>query len=413
MAREGYTPIMDTAEKLEQLAAAAGHDVASTSPTSATGRRRPRGAPTAPAPVPGVCHVAEGGGPLLRVLMTDRCEHDCHFCPLRASAPRRRTGFEPEELARTFGQLRDAGRVDGLYLSSAVDGSPDRTMERMLDAVELVRAREGFDGYVHLKLLPGVSDAVVEAAARLASRVSINVEAPNGAYLERLGTGKDMARDILRPMRLLHRMEQEGNLPSGISTQYVVGAAGESDREIVSSVRWLSEELGLRRAYFGLYRPTPGDGLVDHPAAHPNRQARLYQADWLTRMYGLPHDDVTDAFDTRGNLPLGVDPKVSIALARPERFPLDVNHASREELLRVPGIGPVSADRIVTLRRSHRFTDLTQLKRAGVAVGRAAPFVLIDGRQPVEARVQHARLTHQRAATPAEFGVQLGLPGFE
>jgi len=400
--------VMDTADKLRQLGAAADLDVAAPGSGSGTSRR-----PKA-TPAPGVCHVAgKGGSTLLRVLMTDRCEHDCHFCPLRASAPRRRTAFEPEELARLFRDMHGRGIVDGLFLSSAVDGTPDATMERMLAAVEIMRTWGEFDGYIHLKLLPGVSNAAVELAARLASRVSINVEAPNGAYLEHLGTGKDMARDILRPMRLLHRMEQEGNLPSGVSTQYVVGAAGESDREIVSSVRWLSEELGLRRAYFGLYRPSPDDALVDRPAAHPNRQARLYQADWLTRMYGLPHDDIADAFDPRGNLPLGVDPKVSIALARPERFPLDVNHASREDLLRVPGIGPVSADRIVTLRRAHRFTDLTQLKRAGVAVGRAAPFVLIDGRQPIEARVQHARLTRQRAATPAQFGVQLGLPGFE
>ncbi len=401
---------MDTEDKLRQLGAEADFDVAAPGTSRGTARR-----PKAAA-APGICHVAgKGGSALLRVLMTDRCEHDCHFCPLRSSAPRRRTAFEPEELATLFRDMRDRGIVDGLFLSSAVSGSPDATMERMLAAVEIIRTWGEFDGYIHLKLLPGASDAAVELAARLASRVSINVEAPSGAYLERLGTGKDMARDIIRPMRLLQRMEQDGHLPSGISTQYVVGAAGESDREIVSSVRWLSEELGLRRAYFGLYRPAPdaSGGMEGVAAAHPNRQARLYQADWLTRVYGLPHDDVADAFDARGNLPLGVDPKVAVALARPERFPLDVNQASREELLRVPGIGPVSAERIVALRRAHRFTDLSQLKRAGVAVGRATPFILIDGRQPDDARTQHARLTRQSAATPAEFGVQLGLPGFD
>ncbi len=407
---------MDTADKLRQLGAEADFDVAAPGSSRRPGK----------APAPGVCHVAgRGGSSLLRVLMTDRCEHDCHFCPLRASAPRRRTAFEPEELATLFGDMRDRGIVDGLFLSSAVSDTPDATMERMLAAVEIIRTWGEFDGYIHLKLLPGASDAAVELAARLASRVSINVEAPSGAYLERLGTGKDMARDIIRPMRLLQRMERDGHLPSGISTQYVVGAAGESDREIVSSVRWLSEELGLRRAYFGLYTPgpdpdaggsgDPGDpgGLRGVAAAHPNRQARLYQADWLTRVYGLPHDDVADAFDARGNLPLGVDPKVAVALAHPERFPLDVNKASPEELLRVPGIGPVSVERIVALRGAHRFTDPSQLKRAGVAIGRAAPFILIDGRQPAGARAQHARLARQHAATPAEFGVQLTLPGFD
>jgi predicted DNA-binding helix-hairpin-helix protein len=345
--------------------------------------------------------------------MTDACEHDCHFCPLRASAPRRRTAFEPAELARLFGTLHDAGKVDGLFLSSAVAGTPDATMDRMLSAVEILRTREGFDGYIHLKLLPGASDGAVEAAARLASRVSINVEVPSGAYLNALGTGKDMLRDILRPMRLLHRMEQAGHLPSGLSTQYVVGAAGETDREIVSSVRWLSEEMGLRRAYFGLFRPAPGTPLEHSAATHEQRPARLYQADWLTRVYGLSHDDVSDAFDAGGNLPLGVDPKVAVALARPERFPLDVNVATYDELLRVPGIGPISAQRIVSLREGHSFSDVSQLKRAGVAVGRAAPFILIGGRQPEDAAKQRARLTRQRNARPEQFGTQLPLPGFE
>lgn len=395
---------METAEKLRQLGAGADHDVAA--PT-ATRRRRV-------ASEPGICHVAgAGGSALLRVLMTDSCEHDCHFCPLRASAPRRRTAFEPEELARLFGQLRDAGKVDGVFLSSAIAGTPDATMERMLAAAELMRTREGFDGYIHLKLLPGASDAAVEAAARLASRVSINVEVPNGAYLAALGTGKDMLRDILRPMRLLHTMEQEGHLPSGLSTQYVVGAAGESDREIVSSVQWLTDELGLRRAYFGLFRPVPETPLENVAAIHPNRQARLYQADWLTRVYGLAPAEVGDAFDGHGNLPLGVDPKVAVALARPDRFPLDVNQASYEELLRVPGIGPVSARRIVALRAGHRFSDLSQLKRAGVAVSRVTPFILINGRQPAEAAAQRARLARQRAASPTEFATQLTLPGFD
>lgn len=394
---------MDTVEKLRQLGAAAGYDVAT--PSTPDGRRAQS--------EPGVCHVAGRGGALLRVLMTDRCEHDCHFCPLRASAPRRRTAFAPEELARVFAQMRDAGRVEGLFLSSAVDGTPDATMERMLAAAEIIRTREQFDGYIHLKLLPGATDAVVEAAARLASRVSINVEVPSGAYLTRLGTGKDMLKDILRPMRLLHRMEQAGHLPSGISTQYVVGAAGESDREIVSSVRWLSDELGLRRAYFGLFMPVPGTPLEDQAATHHNRPARLYQADWLTRVYRLAHDVVDAAFDEGGNLPLGVDPKVSAALARPEQFPLDVNSASFESLLHVPGIGPVAARRIVSLREGHGFADLSQLKRAGVAVNRAAPFILIGGRRPADAAVQHARLARQRAATPAQYGVQLALPGFD
>ena len=180
---------MEMADKLRQLGAGAAYEVAA--PTT-------RGHPPT-ASEPGICRVAgRGGSALLRVLMTDACEHDCHFCPLRASAPRRRTAFAPTELARLFGQMHAAGKVDGLFLSSGIAGPPDATMEHMLAAVELIRRREGFDGYVHLKLLPGASDAAIEAAARLASRVSINVEVPNGAYLARLHTGKDMLR-FVRP----------------------------------------------------------------------------------------------------------------------------------------------------------------------------------------------------------------------
>src|SRR5436305_43989 len=250
---------MEMADKLRQLGAGAAYEVAA--PTT-------RGHPPT-ASEPGICRVAgRGGSALLRVLMTDACEHDCHFCPLRASAPRRRTAFAPTELARLFGQMHAAGKVDGLFLSSGIAGPPDATMEHMLAAVELIRRREGFDGYVHLKLLPGASDAAIEAAARLASRVSINVEVPNGAYLARLQTGKDMLRDILRPMRLLHTMERAGHLPSGLSTQYVVGAAGESDREIMSSVRWLTTELGLRRR--GAAQARRGRG-GPRGAIHPDR----------------------------------------------------------------------------------------------------------------------------------------------
>ncbi len=395
---------MDTEAKLAQLGDAASYDVASTAT-----RKRTKGA----AAVPGICHTAGAGagGSLLRVLMSDRCVHDCSFCPLRASAPRRRTAFTPDELARTFTQLHSAGHVDGLYLSSAVEGTADAAMDSMLGAVERLRVRDGFDGYVHLKLLPGAADSIVEEAARLASRVSINVEVPTGAYLNRLGTGKDMARDILRPMRLLHKMEQEGLLPNGITTQYVVGAAGESDREIVDSVRWLTSEVGLRRAYFGTFYPAPGTPLEEGVATHPSRPARLYQAEWLSRIYGLADADIDAAFNGGGDLPLSVDPKVAAALAQPARFPLDVNTASPEDLLRVPGIGPVSSRRIISLRRAHRFTTVEQLKKAGVAVGRALPFILIDGRAPEGAAIAASHLARLRAAPPSEFGVQLALPG--
>jgi predicted DNA-binding helix-hairpin-helix protein len=286
-------------------------------------------------------------------------------------------------LARAFDRMQRADLVDGVFLSSGVCGSADRTMDRMIACVELIRSQYQFDGYVHLKLLPGVSEAHIERALQLAHRVSVNLEAPNADRLGLIAPHKDFFEELARPMRIAKRlMDASGGrlAPAGQTTQFVVGAAGEPDQEILSTTARLYDELDLRRAYFSAFQPVRGTPL-DHQEPTPAwREHRLYQADWLLRFYGFAYEDLV--FDGTGNLPRQADPKMLYARAHPELFPVEVNRASREELLRVPGLGPRSVGRILSWRRQGVLRELGDLRKAGAVADRAASFVLLEGRRP-------------------------------
>ena len=320
---------------------------------------------------------------VLKVLMTNVCEKNCYYCATRAGRDVPRTSFAPDELAAAFDRLLRADLVDGLFLSSGVCAGPGNTMDRMLACVELVRQRYRFDGYVHLKLLPGASDAHVERAVQLAQRVSVNLEAPNADRLAVIAPHKDFFQELTAPMwRAKRFIDASGGrlAPAGQTTQFVVGAAGESDQEILSTTARLYHEVDLKRAYFSAFQPVPGtplDGLAPTP---PWREHRLYQADWLLRFYGFGFDDLI--FDPTGNLPRAADPKLTYARAHPEQFPVEVNRAPRHELLRVPGLGPRSVNRILDWRRGGRLRELGDLKKAGAVAERAAPYLLLDGRRP-------------------------------
>jgi putative DNA modification/repair radical SAM protein len=319
---------------------------------------------------------------VLKVLMTDACHYDCFYCANRSERRCRRHSFTPDELAASFINLRDRGLVNGLFLSSGIHSRADETMRDMLTAAEIVRRKHGFAGYIHLKVLPGAPNDCVADAVELADRVSVNMEAPTQSALDRLGTRKRLAEDIIQRMHWIRDAAARaghGKLKSGQTTQFVVGPAGESDREILTSVAALRRSVGLRRAYFSAFRPvsdTPSEGVTPTP---PMRQHRLYQAEWLLREYGFDLADIP--FDDGGRLPLGLDPKVGFALRSLHLFPLEVNRASRSELLRVPGIGPKSAARILATRQRGRITSLGELRRLGVTVRRAAAFLLCDGRR--------------------------------
>jgi len=368
---------MDTERKIETLGRSAQFDLCGEC-SRGPGTKRRRGSADQwiyPAVMPDGKRIR-----MLKVLMTNVCRNDCFYCANRCSRDIRRTSFEPEELARLFESLHRASLVQGLFLSSGVRGSADRTMERMVAAAERVR-RGGFAGYVHVKVLPGASFGAIDAAARVADRISVNLEAPNPQRLVRIAPDKDFDEDIVRRMRWIQSLVQRRDARAHAhTTQFVVGAAGETDREVIARVHQLYTRFGLSRAYYSAYQRPDRDVDRDVPTVPLMREHRLYQTDFLFRRYGFRCDEIP--LDEAGNLDLARDPKQAWAEAHPERFPVEVNRAPRPLLLRVPGIGPKSASRICRTRTKTRIRRLADLAALGVVARRAAPYVLLAGRQP-------------------------------
>jgi len=345
--------------------------------------------------LPGGIHTSPrpGGGSirLLKVLQTNICEFDCFYCEHRASRDVPRTYVSPEELAQTFMMLHKKQLVEGIFLSSGITKKIDTMQERMVKTVEILRKKYQFKGYVHLKILPGASAAAMEQSIKLADRVSINMEAPNPTRLKKLSRMKDFIGMLAQFKWIKDQKLAHPNLVrAGTITQFVIGAADESDQEILSATERLYQDLNLRRAYFSAFSPISGTPLENHLPTPLIREHRLYQADWLMRFYGFKMHELI--LDETGNLPLEQDPKQAWALAHQEFFPLEVNTAPYELLLRVPGIGPTSAKRIVTVRRSCSITDLRQLTRLGVVAKRAAWYLLLKGRLPVTVSPNKTRI---------------------
>jgi putative DNA modification/repair radical SAM protein len=318
---------------------------------------------------------------LFKVLMTNVCTNDCAYCANRSNLDIDRTAFKPEELARLFMEFNRKKMAEGLFLSSGIAGNPSSTMSRMIETVELLRRTYQFKGYVHLKLLPGATSDCIEAACKLANRVSVNIEAPSAHHLSRLSSRKNLLDGILAPMRQVKSLKDKTPylVPGGQTTQFVVGAAGETDRDILTTTQGLYKEIDLRRVYFSAYRPVGDDRLAGVPAASPWRQHRLYQTDWLLRVYNFTPGEVSLALDPSGYLPLKQNPKLSIARSQPWLYPVDVNRATYYELLRVPGIGPVSAGRIVEARKHRAIWGLEQLQKLHVRYREAAPYIWFKG----------------------------------
>ncbi len=324
-----------------------------------------------------VQHPKQGPMPVLKMLQTNACAKDCFYCPFRAGRSFRREAFTPDELARLTDQLYRARMVRGLFLSSGVVGHGDYSMERIAATAEILRRRYRFDGYLHLKIMPSASDAAVERMVALADRVSINLEAPNATRLARLTSTKDINADLVAPLRRAARLIAASGRPVSATTQLVVGAAGESDAEILATTDRLYREIGLARAYYSAFRPIPDTPLDGLPAEDPRRQHRLYQADFLLRHYRFDLADLP--LDASGLLPRHVDPKLAWARAHPELFPIEINRASRGTLLRVPGLGPRAVDTILAARRIATLRDPAELRRLRIS-SRALAWLLLDGR---------------------------------
>jgi len=324
-----------------------------------------------------------GTSVMLKTLLSNACVNDCRYCPFRCERDVRRHSLEPEEVVRVFLDYSKRLGLIGLFLSSGVVRNADHTMERLARVARILRCKHSYGGFIHLKVIPGASDAAIEDALSLANAVSLNVEAPTRSAFEGLSAMKDFERDIVRPMKLISRLTARGMPRSRVnqSTQFIVGAAGERDAEIVKATGRLYRRWGLCRVYFSAYQRGLGDPTLpgeQRPPVQGNdvltREHRLYQVDWLIRKYGFEADEIP--LEADGNLSLDADPKEVWARRHPERFPLNVNRAEREELLRVPGLGPVTVTRILERRgRGGRLSRLTDIGRRGKLLAKAEPYL--------------------------------------
>ena len=339
-------------------------------------------------PIP-ITEVALPGGKKMKVLktmLTTACERNCYYCPFRAGRKMRRETFKPDEMAETFIAVYQAGAVEGLFLSSGILKGGVTTQDKLIDTAEILRNKLNYRGYMHLKVMPGAEKDQLRRAMQLADRVSVNLEAPNPGRLPSLAPMKKFAEELLAPLKWAEEIRQReaprtwnGRWASKI-TQFVVGASSESDLELISTSEYLYKQLKLKRTYFSAFVPIEDTPLENHPAENPWREHRLYQASFLLRHYGWSMEELP--FEHNGRLPLNKDPKTVWAEQTLLHKPIELNTATREQLMMVPGIGLKGAENILRTRKVHKLKSLDDLRKLGVVPKRAAPFVLLDGRMP-------------------------------
>ncbi|CAK7063490.1 MAG: hypothetical protein DELT_01532 [Desulfovibrio sp.] len=410
------------AVKLKILAEAAKYDVSCSSSGSAR-KETPGGVGNAAAW--GLCHSFTADGrcvSLLKVLMANHCTYDCAYCVNRKSNDVPRAAFTPRELVDLTLEFYRRNFIEGLFLSSGVIHSPDHTMERMVRVLRELRVTERFNGYIHMKSIPGASRELVRAAGLYADRLSVNIEIPSDKSLRYLAPGKSH-ETVYSPMRVIQeeldksREERERFrhaprfAPAGQSTQLIVGASSERDQDILRLASLLYQGPKLKRVYYSGFIPVNAyDARLPALAQPPLvRENRLYQADWLMRFYHFSAEEILD--DATPNLDLEIDPKLAWALRHPEFFPLDLNTAEYEHILRVPGIGVKSAMRIVAARRFRKLTE-EHLKKIGVVLKRAKFFITTTSDTPFT--IQEAGPGYVRSALtakrPLKKAWQLALP---
>jgi putative DNA modification/repair radical SAM protein len=375
-----------TLEKLKILADAAKYDVSCASSGTSRGAAKD-GIGTAAGW--GICHSFTPDGrcvSLFKILLTNHCIYDCAYCSNRRSNDVRRTAFAPEELAELTIEFYRRNYIEGLFLSSGVMRNPDYTMEQMLRVVKLLREVHRFNGYIHMKGIPGASQELIAQAGTYVDRLSVNLEIPSEQNLKLLAPEKDYA-SVFAPMRfiqqgMLENVEDRKKfkkaprfVPAGQSTQVIIGATPDTDKQILTLASALYKRPSFKRVYYSGYIPVnTADSRLPVLAKPPLvRENRLYQADWLMRFYEFQAHEIID--EVNPNLDLDVDPKMGWALRHPEFFPIDVNTAPYEMILRVPGIGVKSAKLIVASRRYGRLNSL-QLKKMGVVMKRAQYFIV-------------------------------------
>jgi putative DNA modification/repair radical SAM protein len=379
---------MELRRKLEILADAAKYDASCAS--SGTEKRHSLGTGgIGSTEGMGICHSYAPDGrciSLLKILLTNWCAFDCAYCINRRSSNVPRARFSVEDVVRLTLGFYKRNYIEGLFLSSGIIRSPDYTMEELVRVARTLREEHRFRGYIHLKTIPDASPELLAEAGRWADRLSINVELPTGDALQRFAPEKDLG-DIKKAMGRMRLALDEAKArkarfaPAGQSTQMIVGADGADDATILKTSAGLYGSYALRRVYYSAFSPIP-DASRALPLKPPPlwREHRLYQADWLLRFYGFSVDEVIGGA-AGGMLDLDIDPKLAWALRNRHLFPIDLNRAARELLLRVPGLGKRSVDRLVTARR-HRRVRLEDLGRLGVSLSKVAPFVAAEGHRP-------------------------------
>jgi putative DNA modification/repair radical SAM protein len=379
---------MELSKKLAILADAAKYDASCAS--SGTTKRNSRVSGGLGSTIgTGICHSYTPDGrcvSLLKILLTNFCIYDCLYCINRVSSSVQRARFTAEEVVRLTLDFYRRNYIEGLFLSSGIIRNPDYTMEQVVAVARTLRVDHQFRGYIHLKTIPEASPALIEEAGRWADRISLNVELPTAAGLAQLAPEKNMDRTRAAMTRIKERItaakaeRRESRkaavfAPAGQSTQMIVGATDAPDATILEQASSLYSEHRLRRVYYSAFSPIP-DASSKLPTIAPPlvREHRLYQADWLLRFYGFKVHELTTA--AIPNLDLAIDPKLAWALRNRHIFPLDLNKAPRELLLRIPGVGTKSVDRILQVRRWHKIR-LADLPRLHLSLGKILPFVVV------------------------------------
>lgn len=345
----------------------------------------------------GICHSFTSDGrciSLLKILLSNKCVYDCLYCVNRRSNDVPRASATPDEICQLVMNFYRRNYIEGLFLSSAIEVSPNHTMELLMETVIRLRKLYGFNGYIHLKGIPGADQMMLKRAGNYVDRMSFNIELPSEKSLKLLAPQKSK-KTIVEPMKnmaieyAVAKAEKDKNfLPAGQTTQMIVGASPEPDGAIIRLTEGLYKKFKLKRVYFSSYVPAnPNTSLLPATPVGLLREHRLYQADWLLRFYGFTADEIADEND---NLDLSVDPKCSWALRHPEFFPIEINTAPPETLVRVPGIGFVTASKIVAARR-YSSLDFCDLVRMRVVMKRAVHFITCKGKFFGQARISAVR----------------------
>lgn len=419
-------PEMNLLDKLTILTDAAKYDASCTSSGVIRGSR-PGMIGNTSSSIAGCCHSFSADGrciSLLKVLMTNYCVYDCKYCINRRSNDTRRTAFTPRELAELTVQFYRRNYIEGLFLSSGVLRDPDYTTLRMIETLRLLRREFAFNGYIHAKAIPGTSPELVQQLGYLADRLSVNIELPSQKGLAALAPDKSKSA-ILAPMRLIEAQGRQNKeelvkyrhapafAPAGQSTQLIVGATEDSDRHILHLTESLYDRYRLKRVFYSAYVPVVENPLLPDLHTKPPllREHRLYQADWLLRFYGFRADELLD--DQHPNFDPMLDPKCYWAITHPEQFPVEIMTADLGRLLRVPGIGPTGARRILSARRTG-LLHFDDLKKMGIVLKRAQFFILCDGRMREGLHFTADTLAFQlqaveRGSLPASAAQQLSL----